>query len=495
MSVPAKQTNVEIANQARATFKQLGISESKLHKWYKKYSVIYPWDSDYNTIRLNYNRSPQYFPLMLIQVTKAKNIKSMVKRCQKYKIPFSIRGGGHDPLGYSLSSGVVFNLAALNKVKLHKCKSVARDHSKIVSVGAGVRIGDVVNVISKQGYAFASGNCTTVGMGLALGSGFGFLSRRYGLTIDTLKSVKIILANGKCITASNTEHPDLFWALRGAGSGNFGIITEYTFKVFYLPQVTIATLGFPVSQFTEFMLLWQQWCDTVDLDLTTAVWANNQNITLECQLDCTSLKQGASHETAKAKMLKLIDPFLKMNPETKIWTTSYLDAVKFFSTPRISGISALQRGPQFQFYHRNAYIVEPLSQKDFEVIAQALEKAPENCIIDISGLGGKVKDPTEQTSFAWRDAKYWLQIRASWNNFPDQQERTKWADQLYLKLWPSICNPNTSVPRVYVGFKQQDLGDKYTAAYWGDAIYPKLQAIKAKYDPQNVFNYPQSIKP
>ena len=302
---------VEVARQEYRQLRQKGLTDAQLAEWKKQYHAVYAWSSPYNSLRLNYNRDPQDFPLIIAQLKRTKQMVSLLRQCKKYQFPFSIRGGGHDVLAYSLSSGIVFDLRRRNQVRfisdLTPCAKGGLDY-RLVKVGAGARIMDVVTTVSQKGYAFASGTCGTVGMSLALGSGFGFLSRRYGLTIDTLIAVQVILANGQIITASEREHDDLFWAIRGAGSCNYGLITDFIFKVFPLRKVILAILLFPLQQLVEFMHIWQEWAVKADWDLTTALRINSETLELECQLD-----GGSKHH-----LEDLVRVFEPLQPKTKI---------------------------------------------------------------------------------------------------------------------------------------------------------------------------------
>ena len=536
----------EVAEHQRQILHDKGIDDATLHEWRRQFNIFYAWTHGYNTVRLNYNREPQYFPLLIAELEETKQIQQLLTICKLYHFLLSIRGGGHDVLGYSLSPGSVFDLGRRNMVNFisevrpstddasHPCSEL--DY-RLIHVGAGARIMEVVKTVAKQNYAFASGTCGTVGMGLALGSGFGFLSRRYGLTIDTLVGVRVILADGQVVEASETSHPDLFWAIRGAGAGNYGIITDYTFKVFYLPKVLIAILTFPLYQLVPFMQIWQLWNATTDPNLTTALRITNTHITLQCQLDwvhcnldskghintvlcntqscdskdcdskdcdskdcdskdcdskdcdnknCADTKRcDADIDRVALKTLNcLLADFFKLKPEVKIFEATYTEAVQFFTNEH----------PKFQFHILSSYIVEPLDEKALSVLQRRLEIAPDTCIITCSGLGGRISaiDPNT-TSFAYRDAIYWMQFQGAWYNFPDRQVNVDWVEHTYHDLLPAITNPATHVPRAYVGFKQLNLGEHYPQAYWAHN-YPRLQKIKQQYDPHNVFHYPQSVK-
>jgi FAD/FMN-containing dehydrogenase len=467
----------EVARQEYSQLRQKGLTDAQLAEWKKKYHAVYAWSSPYNSLRLNYNRDPQDFPLIIAQLKRTKRILSLLRQCQKYKFPFSLRGGGHDVLAYSLSSGVVFDLRRRNKVEfisdLTPCEKGGLDY-RLVKVGAGARIMDVVTAVSQKGYAFASGTCGTVGMSLALGSGFGFLSRRYGLTIDTLEAVQIILANGQVITASERDNHDLFWAIRGAGSGNYGLITDFVFKVFPLRKVIIATLFFPLQQLVEFMNIWQEWAVKADWDLTTALRINSETLELECQLD-----GGSKHHLED--LIRIFEP---LQPKTKIFETSYREAVEFFTNSN----------PKWQFHILSSYVVQPLTLETLQRLQEQISRAPSGCVVTCSGLGGRVSTiPKDATAFAYRDAIYWIQVQGNWNNFPEKKAAVDWAELTYSQLKPDILNPVTQTPRAYVGFKQLNLGDSYAQAYW-EEHYPRLQRVKAKFDPENVFTYPQSVK-
>ena len=192
--------------------------------------VIFPRSPGYSRARLVYNlRYDGARPEAVVQVENTADVAAVVKWANRFDVRIVARSGGHSYAGYStLSNGVVVDLSKLGGVRVSNGKA---------RVGAGVQLIDLQRSLTKRGLSVPSGSCPSVGVaGLTLGGGHGYLTRRRGLTIDTLLSAKMVLADGSTVTASADENPDLFWAIRGGGC-NFGVVTEFTFQAHPLETI------------------------------------------------------------------------------------------------------------------------------------------------------------------------------------------------------------------------------------------------------------------
>ncbi|GAA2000864.1 FAD-dependent oxidoreductase [Catenulispora subtropica] len=168
------------------------------------------------------------------------------------RVPVAARSGGHSYVGNSApDGGLVMDLSAMSRVRMQGDQAV---------VGAGVRLADLYSAVAASGRALPGGSCPTVGVaGLTLGGGIGVLSRAYGLTCDRLVEAQVVTADGTVRTASASSEPDLFWALRGGGGGNFGVVTSFTFATFPAPSLSAFFIQFPAGAWGELIPAWQQW--------------------------------------------------------------------------------------------------------------------------------------------------------------------------------------------------------------------------------------------
>ena len=197
--------------------------------------VIYPIQlSEYNTERFNFNKRFNIFPKAIIIPESNTTLVKILNLLTSEHLNFSIRSGGHCFEPGSLSSDYVLDLRRFNSIKLLKDS---------VYIGAGARLGPIIELLGKEDRAIPTGTCQSVGIaGLTLGGGLGFLSRTFGLTSDAVKSITLLTANNTIIEVNEDNNPDLFWALRGGGNGSYGIALGFTFKTVYIPTVSFFEL-------------------------------------------------------------------------------------------------------------------------------------------------------------------------------------------------------------------------------------------------------------
>ena len=241
----------DIAAEAVDRFARLGLKMDKLKHWQKQYPFIYPWNSEYDYYRTNVNRRFVVFPLIIAMCEKDCDVVKALAIAQKYKIPLSVRGGSHCMEGYSLIDGIVIDQSRRTKVSVHS--------GNIVEVEPGVLLGPMIYKLTKYNLIIPCGSCPNVcAAGLTLGGGLGFLTHMYGYTSDNLIGAKVLLANGKMVTCNTHKHNDLFFALRGAGLGNYGIVTHFTYRAHHLKHVIMYRFDYPFSLFGKMLNRWQK---------------------------------------------------------------------------------------------------------------------------------------------------------------------------------------------------------------------------------------------
>ena len=200
-------------------------------------NLIRPDNAQYPVARQLFNpRFDTILPAAIAYCVSPADVQTCLAFVQRFGLPFTPRSGGHSYAGYSASTGLVLDITSMNTVTANATTGLA-------TVGAGARLIDVYSALAQQGLALPAGTCPTVGIaGLTLGGGVGVLGRKFGLTCDNLLSAQVVLANGSILTCDASHNPDLFWALRGGGGGNFGVVTSFTFQAHPVSSLSLFTL-------------------------------------------------------------------------------------------------------------------------------------------------------------------------------------------------------------------------------------------------------------
>ena len=208
--------------------------------------VIGPASARYHQARLGYNeRFDGVHPLGIVQPASVADVRQVVGWSRKTGIRVAVRSGGHSYAGYSTTNGLVVDLRRLSSIRIDTSTGIA-------TIGAGARLIDIEAALARRGRAIPSGSCATVGIGgLALGGGVGLASRKFGTTSDNIVGLGIVTADGRYRTCSATENADLFWACRGGGGGNFGVVTHFAFRTHPVSTVSYFFAGWPWSQAAE----------------------------------------------------------------------------------------------------------------------------------------------------------------------------------------------------------------------------------------------------
>ncbi|HSC04134.1 MAG TPA: FAD-binding oxidoreductase, partial [Solirubrobacteraceae bacterium] len=209
-------------------------------------------------------------PSLVARPLDAADARKAVQWAVSHGVPLRARSGGHSYAGYStLKGGMVLDLRHLRGISVDL-------HAHTATIGAGSQLIDVYSALAARGVTIPAGSCPSVGIaGHALGGGMGLAGRKFGLTTDNLVSARVITADGKLITASAHEHPDLYWALRGGGGGNFGVVTSFTFRVHAVPK-TVAWffVRWPASRAADALAAWQGWAPHARRELTSIFHLN-----------------------------------------------------------------------------------------------------------------------------------------------------------------------------------------------------------------------------
>lgn len=430
-------------------------------------NIIRPDSNSYNSARTNFNTHFSKYPCIIAFCESVSDVRKVIKYARKQELPIRIRGGRHCFEAFSLiDGGMIIDLSKMKKVYIDKIKNVA-------VVQAGIANNTLYKALWEEGLTIPSGTRPTVGVaGLTLGGGIGMLSRKLGLTCDNLLEVEMVDANGEVIYANNEENCDLFWASRGGGGGNFGIITSLSFKAYPISDVSIYKIYWDWMDIEAVIDAWQRWAPYTDNNLT-------------CELQSMSKEAGVIISDGqfvgpKEKLSKLLQTLLEAgHPQrVKIETVPYIEAVQMFAG----------NTEPHKFKNTGAFVYKSLPLKALDVIRYFLEHTPnDKSSIWSQSLGGAVNTiPPNATAFFHRDAKFIIQYITFWEEDCEAGENICWANEFRKAMLPFSVGD-------YVNFADENILN-WPKAYYG-TNFDKLRKIKSKYDPENIFVFPQSIPP
>jgi hypothetical protein len=456
-------------------FKKVGITLDDLFCFQKEVPIVYPWDDNYDKIRQVVNRRFNIYPMGIVMATKRKHVVQAVNFCRDHNIPMAIRGGSHCFEGYSVNEGIVIDQSLRKKIRIDP-------KTKQGILEAGCLLGPTAEAISQYGLALPAGTNPSVGcLGLALGGGIGFLSRKFGITTDNILEAEVVLPSGKMVVANKDKNSDLYWALKGAGGSNFGIVTNLKIQLYELPEVYVYEVLFDFKYFKEVLKNWQSWAYDVDINLSSEFhFYDNETNTVSVTGEYFPTIKG--DETGKIK--DLLSPMLT-TPYTSlsIQKVKYLDAVKKWGS---SGAFWL---PFFK--GKNAFLKEPFSDAALDVIVKYLRTGSGKDIFELTSLGGKIDDvPVDGAAFPHRGYKYWLLINFHFTTLEETILGLKRIDDFYRELKPFL-EEGTYI-KSYVNIPDRDLDD-CLQSYYGSNLQ-KLIEVKKKYNPHGLFDFLQAVK-
>ncbi len=440
--------------------------------------LIQPDDPGYDTARAVYNAMIDRYPRLIAQCADAGDVITAVAFAHHYGLPLAVRGGGHNVAGLGTSDGgIVLDLGAMKGIRVDPMARTAR-------VEGGSTWGDVDHATHAFGLAVPSGIISTTGVGgLTLGGGFGHLTRKYGLSCDNLLSADVVTADGRFVTASATEHPDLFWALRGGG-GNFGVVTSFEFRLHPVSTVVGGPIFYPIERTTEALRLYRDYMTQIPDEMSAFFGFHRapaapfipehlHGVPMALIMTCYC----GPEEQAEA----IIRPLREFGPPA-------VDLVGPLPYPAINSMFDALYPPGLQHYWK-ADFVTGLTD---EMIAIHAEHGPAvpgvQTGIHIYPLtGAPQRVAPEATAFSYRDVEFVHNIIAVDPDPANMPEHTAWVRDYWAALHPH------SAGGAYINFLMEEGPDRIQATYRDN--YPRLTAVKATYDPGNLFRVNQNIPP
>ena len=430
--------------------------------------LILPDDDGYDSARRVWNGMIDKYPALIIRCANRADVTHAVEFGRLQHLPVAVRGGGHSVSGKSVcDEGIVIDLSQMKGIRVDPVTCTARAE-------AGLTLGEFVREIQLFGLVTTTGTVAGTGLsGLTLGGGLGWFMGKYGLTIDNLLSVDIVTADGQVKRASATEHPDLFWGVRGGG-GNFGIVTAFEFQLHAVGPVLAGKVVYPMSRAREVLRFYREYTSSVPDELTAYASLMTTPDGLPAiainLCFCGSLDAGE----------RLVEPVRKFGPPLVdlIRPKSYLKLI----TQADAG------APDGRHYYETARMLKDLSDEAIETIADygVACTSPYSLVLiqHVHGEASRVS-PTE-TAFALREESYVMSIVAAWEAGQAHLHRA-WARTFWTAMQPFASSG------VYVNFLGNEGEERVRAAY--GVNYERLVALKNTYDPTNFFSLNQNIRP
>ncbi len=441
--------------------------------------ILLPGGDAYEGARRIWNGMIDKRPAIIARCAGRWDVVHAVNFARDNGLLLAIRGGGHNIAGSAMcDDGIVIDLSQMRAATVDA-------GARRVAIEGGALLGDLDAATQAHGLATPVGiNSTTGVAGLTLGGGFGWLSRKYGLTIDNLESAEVVTAAGEVVHASALENPDLFWALRGGG-GNFGVVTRFEFRLHPVgPGVLSGLIVYPVSAAKPVLQQYREFIAQAPDDLS--VWA--------------LLRQAPPlpflPEEVHGKGIIALALLYAGDPKRG---ELLIEPLRRFDTPvgehvGVQPYTAWQQAfdPLLAGGARNYWKSHNLSTIQdgmLDVALDYIDRLPAPmCEIFFGALGGAASRPSPwSAAYAHRDARFVMNVHGRWKDPADDERCIGWARDFFTASAPFASGG------VYVNFLTADEGDRVSAAYGSN--YRRLAQVKRKYDPDNLFCINQNIKP
>ena len=423
-------------------------------------TLVLPGESTYDqAIQLHQAKWDVIHPQAVAYCKSTGDVATCLRFAQNNSLAFSVRSGGHSNAGYSTTPGLVIDVSRLNSV---------RATGSTVRLGPGAQGVDITNTLSALGLQVISGTCPTVAMGGFLqGGGLGPASRKYGTAADRLVSARVVLADGKALTASANDNPDLFWALRGGGGGNFGIVTRFEARVHRVGAAARFSASFPSAGAA--LAAWEAWAPETDPRLTSVL-----------QLGTGSATAVGQDLGSERRLAALLGPLRRAGASVSTGSASYGALQVHWGNGRTT--------PRTTFSAKSHYVRKRLPERVRDALLAELARGGAVAglgtgMLILDAYGGALNRPRPgATAFVHRDARYSIQYLA----YHDDGGA---ASRGWLRRMHGIVAPHAD--GAYQNYMDADLRG-WRGEYYGRNL-ERLEQVRARYDPDRRFRCPRGI--
>lgn len=438
-----------------------------------------PGEPGYDAARSVWNAMIDRHPAIVVHCANVEDVRRALRFGRERGLEISIRGGGHNIAGTAVSEGgLMIDFSAMKAVRVDPA-------TRRATVEPGATLADVDRATQAHGLAVPLGINSTTGIaGLTLGGGFGWLTRKYGMTVDQLRSARVVTADGQLRRTSATEEPDLFWAIRGGG-GNFGVVVEFEFELHPCgPDVYSGLIVYPMSEAKSVLTQYRSLIETAPDELTVWVVARRApplpflpaEVHGQPIVALAVFYAGAPEEGER-----LAAPFRRLGRAAG----EHLGAQPYVAWQRAFDPLLTPGARNYWKSHNFTHLADGL----FDAAIQFASAAPSpHCEVFIGQLGGQAgRVPANAMAYANRDANFVMNVHGRWERPEEDAAGIAWARRFFDATAPFATGG------VYVNFMPADEGYRVPAAFGGN--YDRLAALKHRFDPHNVFHINPNVPP
>lgn len=441
--------------------------------------VLRPGDAGYDEARRIWNGMFDKKPAVIARCTGAADVIAAVKFARDHGLEIAVRSGGHSMSGQSVcDEGMMIDLSRINGVRV----DVAR---RTVRAGGGCLWRDVDHETAALGLVSVGGTVSHTGVGgLSLGGGFGWLGRKYGFVVDNLVSVDIVTADGRLLTASAEENPDLFWAVRGGG-GNFGVVTSFEYRVHAVGPIVVGGMVlFPAERATEVLRVFRDIMAEAPDELTLAavyMSAPPAPFVPPEMVGAPMLGIAGCYAGPIEDGMRAMEPIRALNPVIDLLGPMPYEVLQTIID---------ETAPHFIQYYNKGHYFRELSDELIDVfVAQAAGKTSPMSQLILWPFGGAcARSIGGPTAMGFRDTAYIFVMISAWLDPAESERHIHWTREMWTALQPFATGG------MYVN-DLNDEGAKGVVTAYEPETYRRLAEVKAKYDPENIFHLNQNIQP
>jgi FAD/FMN-containing dehydrogenase len=444
--------------------------------------VLTPISDNYDEVRAIWNGLHDKRPGLIARCTGVADVITAVNFAREHNLLVAVRSGGHNVSGSgSCDGGIMIDLSLMRGVHVDLKERTAR-------VQGGATWGDVDRETQVYGLVAPGGVVSTTGVaGLTLGGGLGYLRRKYGLTIDNLLSTELVTADGKVVTASAEENPDLFWGIRGGG-GNFGIVTSFEFRLHPVgPMVTFCAPWYPVEEAMDILPKWRDFMKDApeEFSCSAMIWTvppvpifpeelHFKRFLAFAGVHCGPVEEG----------MRMIQPLRELSkPIVDLSGPMPWTAAQQLFDPFLP--------KQERMYYFKSRLLKSLDDETLRAVVERATNPPSPFVLVVLWLysGAMQRVPNDATAFMGREAACMLSVDGIWDDPADTDAVLAYARSFLAEMEPYAH------PGLYVNFAGLgEEGEKLVKEAYG-SHYERLVALKNKYDPTNLFHLNQNIRP
>ncbi|MGY5764300.1 FAD-binding oxidoreductase [Brachybacterium sp. DNPG3] len=443
--------------------------------------MLTPWDADFDEARAVWNGMIDCVPHAIVRAADLADVEAVLETARETRLPLAVRGGGHSVAGLgTIDDGIVLDLGALREVRVDPA-------TQRVTAAPGARVGDVDAATAPHGLAVPLGTVPSPGVaGLTLGGGIGWLVRMAGLSLDALVEAEVLTADGRRLTASADSHPGLFWGLRGGG-GNFGIVTSLTYRAVPMPAMVLgASLHYERPQWRRALGAFERWSrdlpDELAAVITVAVPPANADfgddplLTVQCVWIGEDPSRG---EEIVQRLARAVPP-----AQTLIGEVSWESWQGARSELLPDGARGVWRNASFQ----------RVDEEVLDALTDVAAAMPgRGAVMDLHLLGGAfARIPEGTTAFPHRGGRLMVSLQLAWSDPGDDERLLAFGRQAGEAL------ARLRAGGEYVNFRSIERTrplPETTRETYGEETYRRLQEIKRRYDPQNLFRRNLNVVP